>query len=228
MESIENINEGTYWNNTGMYEKQAAELQKLVPNSGPSKTVKGEIFRAAMKIYYDYYNNGFGNVWPEVATFLRTNVSLPEDVVEMLLMHAMGNVGDGLDATVEEMMNTVIEQIYEMPDKPNTTDMWDTPYTENAFEPEQDERDDWDDEDDEDEYDEAKETSEPALIETPVSELGQEARQQLASDIDNIAQEANILANALRHKKNKLYKEHWEEFNYLVLRLQKQAQVFNK
>ena len=69
---------------------------------------------------------------------------------------------------------------------------------------------------------------ESTVTETPVSELGQEGRYQLAGDIEKIANEANILANALRHKKNKLYKEHWDEFNYLVLRLQKQAQVFNK
>ena len=146
LESVDRIDEGLYWDNKGQYQKQAEELSELVPSSGPADTLRGEIFRAAQKIYYDYYNNGFGNVWPEVATFLRANVSLPEDVVEMLLMHAMGNVGDGLDSEVERMLSTVIEQIYEMPDKPNTTDMWDTPYTENAFEPEQDEFDD-------DEYD---------------------------------------------------------------------------
>ena len=155
MESLEQINEGTYWEDKGQYQKQAKQLSDLVPSSGPADTVKGEIFRAATKIYYDYHNNGFGNVWPEVATFLRANVNLPESVVEMLRDHAMGNVGDGLSQEVELMMNTVIEQIYEMPEEPNNHDMWDTEYSEHGYEPEQDEYDDdgYDEEEEEDDDD---------------------------------------------------------------------------
>jgi hypothetical protein len=157
MESLEQINEGTYWEDKGQYQKQAKQLGDLVPSSGPAKTHRGEIFRAASKIYYDYHNNGFGNVWPEVATFLMANVNLTPAVTDMLHDHAMGNIGHGVDREVEEMMNLVIEQIYKMKDKPNTTDMWDTPYAEHAFEPEQDEYDEyadddaWDDDEEDDE-----------------------------------------------------------------------------
>lgn len=153
MESITLFESGRYWDNNGAYENEAKELAKLVPLSGPSKTLKGEIFRAAMKIYYDYYNNGFGNSWPEAASFLMGHVKLSSNVRQMLFDHALGNMGSGLDATIEEMMSTTIEQIYTMQDSPNTADMWDTQYSEGEFEPEHDDYGDddgWEEEDDED------------------------------------------------------------------------------
>jgi len=155
MESVTNIQEGRYWDNKGAYENEAKELAKLVPPSGPSKSLRGEIFRAAMKVYYDYYNNGFGNSWPEAAQFLMSHVDLSSNVTQMLLDHAMGNLGDGQSGAVEEMMNTTIEQIYTMGDTPNTADMWDTHYDESMFAPEHDGYDDddgFDDEDDEDRF----------------------------------------------------------------------------
>lgn len=150
LESFDRLNEGRYWDNNGKYEKEAEKLMKLVPESGPAKTLKGEIFRAATKIYYDYYNNGFGNEWPQVATFLRSNINLPHEVTVMLRDHAMGNVAHDQDAEVELMMDTVIEQLSKMKDTRNAFDMWDTEYNENAYTEYQDEYDgdDYDPEDD--------------------------------------------------------------------------------
>ncbi len=151
MESVAKIQEGRYWDKQGAYENEAKELAKLVPPSGPSKTLRGEIFRAATKIYYDYYNNGFGNTWPQAAQFLMDHVNLSSGVQQMLLDHAMGNLGDGLSSRIEEMLSTTIEQIYTRQDEPNTADMWDTPYNEDDFEPEQADNyddDDWDEDED--------------------------------------------------------------------------------
>jgi len=151
MESVGKIQEGRYWDNKGAYENEAKELGKLVPSSGPSKSLRGEIFRAAMKVYYDYYNNGFGNSWPEAAQFLMSHVDLSSNVTQMLLDHAMGNLGNGVSGAVEEMMNTTIEQIYTMTDSANTTDMWETHYDESMFEPEHSDDgydEEWEDEED--------------------------------------------------------------------------------
>jgi hypothetical protein len=155
-ESIERLEEGTYWENKGAYENEARELMKLVPDSGPAKTLRGELMRAASKIYYDYHNNGFGNSWAEAAQFLMNVVAFDDDVKEMLWDHAMGNLADGdEDAIVEKMLSTTIEQIYTMPDQKNPGDMWDTQVDTHKFQPEYDERDqdDWDDPDDYDEED---------------------------------------------------------------------------
>ena len=156
--TIERLSEGRYWDNKGAYENEAKELSELVPPSGPSKTLRGEIFRAAQKIYYDYYNNGFGNDWPAPAQFLMNNVKLPPQVVSMLQDHAMGIMGNGIDTEIESMLSTTIEQIYTATDKTNTADMWDTKYDRDDFaeyhEDNEDDDDDWNgfggDDDDED------------------------------------------------------------------------------
>ena len=48
-----------YWDGTGRLSKEYNELfAKLVPGSGPAKTIEGEVLRAASKIYYRHYNDG--------------------------------------------------------------------------------------------------------------------------------------------------------------------------
>lgn len=149
---IASLNEGTYWNDDGQYQKQAKELEELVPDSGPAKTLRGEIFRAATKVYHDYFNNGFGNEWPAPAQFLMNHLKLSDDVTRMLLGHAMGIVYTGEYANeIEELISTTIKQIYKMKDQPNTTDMWATDYSEADFVPYEDEEDPWDDDEEEEE-----------------------------------------------------------------------------
>jgi hypothetical protein len=57
----------SYWNETGAYHKEQHELYvKLVPVEGKADTVHGEMLRAINRFYYDYCNNGNGNVCQEV------------------------------------------------------------------------------------------------------------------------------------------------------------------
>jgi len=114
----------SYWNNEGTYEAEAATLQELVPALGKSDTFKGEIWRAATKIYYDYFNNGWGNNWKQAAAFLITNIDLDEATRDMLFQHANNNMGDGFDEQLDAMINTVIVQLRSIEDTPNTQDMW--------------------------------------------------------------------------------------------------------
>lgn len=52
----------TYWNNEGKYQADYDRLwAKLVPDSGRAETMRGELLRAISRIYYDRFNNGFGN-----------------------------------------------------------------------------------------------------------------------------------------------------------------------
>jgi hypothetical protein len=55
------MSNNTYWNSNGKHQAAYQELSKLVPSSGPAGTVEGEMLRAATRLYYDYYNNGFCN-----------------------------------------------------------------------------------------------------------------------------------------------------------------------
>ena len=119
---------GTYWNGEGKHKERAEELQKLVPPYDKCFTLHGEIWRATTNIYYDYYNNGFGNEWRQPAAFLMGHVDLPEEVVSMLLASAAGNIaGRGeWDKEIEQMVDSVIEQLDTIPNGANETDMWET------------------------------------------------------------------------------------------------------
>lgn len=144
--------EGSYWSNTGRYEKEANELQQLVPGSGPAETQRGEIMRAATKIYYDFYNNGFGNNWAAPLIFLAANTQMNRSVYEWLAQYAAGNIhgGRGDEQYIERMMDDAIKSALQVPeDKPRKNDMWDTPIPPNEFK-----LDDEDDEYDEYDYDE--------------------------------------------------------------------------
>lgn len=144
----------TYWNNKGKYEAEAAELNDLVPAMGATGTNKGEIWRAATKIYYDHFNNGFGNTWMAPAAFLMTHVKLPSHVEQVLFDHAKGNVAHGsYDEEMDLMIDTVIEALREKELLRVDWDMWEFKVDydmERQFEDEWEEEDYWDDEE---EYD---------------------------------------------------------------------------
>jgi hypothetical protein len=53
----------TYWNHKGKHQEVYDRLfPKLVPASGETATTAGEWLRCISKLYYDYYNNGGGNI----------------------------------------------------------------------------------------------------------------------------------------------------------------------
>lgn len=52
----------SYWDESGAYQKEYKELyDKLVPTSGSSETLHGELIRAISRLFWDYCNNGNGN-----------------------------------------------------------------------------------------------------------------------------------------------------------------------
>jgi hypothetical protein len=54
----------SYWNETGKYQAQYSEAWgKLIPTSGEAEEGLPEALRAISRIGYDYYNNGFCNLW---------------------------------------------------------------------------------------------------------------------------------------------------------------------
>jgi hypothetical protein len=143
---------GRYWDNNGQYEDKAAELQELVPSSGETDTLRGELWRAATKIYYDYYNNGWGNDWRAPFAFIDKYGNMSPDVSEYLFDHASGIVvGRGEDMKLEKFIDEIIEFIYANVDAetPSPGDMWDMNIDNMDF-PEEN----WDDDDDYDYDDE--------------------------------------------------------------------------
>ena len=55
---------GTYWDEEGKYQEQYAKAwEKLIPAQGEAKDGLPEALRAISRVGYDYYNNGFCNLW---------------------------------------------------------------------------------------------------------------------------------------------------------------------
>ena len=53
-----------YWDNNGKYQEQYDKAwEQLIPASGEAKDGWPEALRAISRIGYDYYNNGFCNLW---------------------------------------------------------------------------------------------------------------------------------------------------------------------
>ncbi len=53
-----------YWDNNGKYQEQYdAAWKQLIPAQGEAKDGWPELLRAISRIGYDYYNNGFCNLW---------------------------------------------------------------------------------------------------------------------------------------------------------------------
>lgn len=146
----------TYWNENGKFESIAKELESLVPSMGKAETLKGEIFRAATKIYYDYHNNGFGNNWVAPALFLMNYVKLDNKIVQFLYEYGAGNCHSNSHNSkecIEGLMDTVILYL-SSPDFQDTfdfEDMWDFDISRDdearfvVYEDEDDEDEDYDD-----------------------------------------------------------------------------------
>jgi hypothetical protein len=110
----------------------------LVPGSGMCDTIEGEMLRAISKIYYDYYNNGFGNFWDKPLAFLKQNASeydLDKSDLSLLSPYAKGRVfrpeynsaqGRAMTMALERLTNRVVKHILAKGKAmtPNEEDMW--------------------------------------------------------------------------------------------------------
>lgn len=116
----------TYWDGTGKYQEQMEELtSKLMPAAGKCDTVAGELLRAANRLYYESYNNGWGNNVTGASNYLKM-VLLPytnyERKLKLVLneLHEYAGCGEcrdnpesvdkGLDYVVDRVMEVINEQ----------------------------------------------------------------------------------------------------------------------
>ena len=79
---------GTYWDNEGKYQEQYTKAwDKLIPASGEAEDGLPEALRAISRIGYDYYNNGFCNLWRDWDDGDKTMDSYYEEMVDYLRDH---------------------------------------------------------------------------------------------------------------------------------------------
>jgi len=96
---------GSYWDNDGKYQKMYnAAWKQLVPAQGECDNDTAECLRAISRIGYDYYNNGFCNLWQRWDD--------DDDYVQMssyyesLLDHLRWNVERKLFSRLESWLHT--------------------------------------------------------------------------------------------------------------------------
>ena len=134
--------ENTYWNRNGHHQEAYDRLKDLVPLSGPADTFEGEMLRASTKLYWDYFNNGFGNSWSGALEFLNkygTNVWFDDDTglsdvivsseYEFLSEYAPGQyIGNNKQAEriVESILDRVVDYVSLKKGvyTPSPCDMW--------------------------------------------------------------------------------------------------------
>lgn len=121
-----------YWNQKGKnYKKYVKLWNELVPVEGTCKTVEGELLRAMTKIYWDYYNNGFGNNWSGAFNFLKKYqeaIGLKQENLDKIFMFRRGKVirGENFEKPLESLMDQVVAYVYSKKGvyTPNTEDLY--------------------------------------------------------------------------------------------------------
>jgi hypothetical protein len=75
-----------YWDHSSPLAAKQEELTNaLVPDSGKADTLGGEALRAANRLYYDAFNNGWCNNTSGAWNFLHSKAQLPDAAKQALL-----------------------------------------------------------------------------------------------------------------------------------------------
>ena len=93
----------TYWDNEGKYQEQYdAAWKQLIPASGEANDGWPEALRAISRIGYDYYNNGFCNLWQTWDDGDTVMDSYYEDMVDYLEKHIPSEMHKGLTSFLHD------------------------------------------------------------------------------------------------------------------------------
>ncbi len=113
-----------YWNESAeLYTTYQELYDKLVPMSGACDTVAGELLRAASRIYYDAYNNGFCNNTSGALNYLVhmgvPGIELPANTLDGCVNtgdYSEFNDGDAVDQALDLMVDVVVTHITNTPE----------------------------------------------------------------------------------------------------------------
>jgi hypothetical protein len=169
MFSSQDTTTGKYWRGGGDSEYQQLWNQ-LVPASGAAPTVEGELLRAASRLYYDWYNNGFGNNTSGAANFIKNygDYYTVARAIQTIEPYLRGNNSDAdsqsksIERALEVIVDSVVAQIKQANGNyhPNTTDLFDLQDPDDPYE---EPDDDWYAQDEE--YDDEDDLDETRIIE---------------------------------------------------------------
>lgn len=108
-----------YWNNQGTYQVEFDQFSRdLMPAMDAAESLAGELVRAANRLYYDAFNNGFCNNTSGAINYLKTYL-LPyykddEDLQEAIAyIQPKTNTGDysTVGATTGAALDTIVDAV---------------------------------------------------------------------------------------------------------------------
>jgi hypothetical protein len=113
-----------YWNNQGQYQGEFDQLTNtLMPAMGAAETVAGELVRAANRIYYDAFNNGFCNNTSGALKYLERYLETDAEVMSAIRHIAPKTNSGGYSRITEEtersldlLVDRVVENIRDRPE----------------------------------------------------------------------------------------------------------------
>lgn len=144
----------SFWNRKHPLYESYLKFESLLPVEGHCSTVEGELFRAATRICWDYYNNGFGNNWSGALNFLKDYKMVTEKEFRALGYYSRGRCygnfeyfGGPMEIMVNEVLARVVQMIVDRDGK----------YSENTFNLDMFDRQEPDEHDYDDEEEESSE-----------------------------------------------------------------------
>lgn len=106
-----------YWACEGKFQEDYDKLfSELVPMSGKCDTVAGELVRSANRVYYDAYNNGFGNNVSgglNHIKFIIPKTEKLEAAIEAITPYSTGNAIGYIDETTGKHLDNLMDSVFE-------------------------------------------------------------------------------------------------------------------
>jgi hypothetical protein len=187
----------------------------LVPVSGAAPTVEGELLRAASRLYYDWYNNGFGNNTSGAANFIKNygDYYTVARAIQTIEPYLRGNNSDAdsqsksIERALEVIVDSVVAQIKQANGNyhPNTTDLFDLQDPDDPYE---EPDDDWYAQDEE--YDDEDDLDENDDMFAPSFRVGREIEEynHPLRDVGNCdAADYSMLINELEYAVSKIHSD---------------------
>ena len=106
--------DNTYWFSNGKHQDTYSMLKKmLVPARGNCVTKQGQLLRSISQIYYDCYNNGWGNNIGDYTGYIRKYAKAHR--LEVRVRKGVGgkDLEKAVDTILEHIMVTPLELISE-------------------------------------------------------------------------------------------------------------------
>ena len=90
-------------------------FDELVPKEGKCESLAGEMVRAAVRLRYDFYNNGMGNNTSGALNFLRHHSVIDKQLADYVRPYTTGRLYDGVYEG--DFFQVAIDTIVEMTEK---------------------------------------------------------------------------------------------------------------